>query len=66
MEAKYAPADLSEIFKENNKLKEEYKSELYDLLKKYESLFNGTLGKWKGKPFNIELKEGAKPYHARP
>ena len=33
---------------------------------KYESLFDGTLGKWTGEPYHIQLKEGATPYHARP
>ena len=36
------------------------------LLKKYEHLFDGTLGVWNDEPYNIELKEGAKPYHSRP
>ena len=28
--------------------------------------FDGTLGTWNNKPYNIELKEGTKPYHSRP
>ena len=28
--------------------------------------FDGTLGTWKGPPHKIHLKEGAKPYYARP
>ena len=42
------------------------KSQLHALLHKYEYLFDGTLGTWNNKPYNIELKEGAKPYHSRP
>ena len=28
--------------------------------------FDGTLGTWNKKPYNIKLKEGAKPYHCQP
>jgi hypothetical protein len=35
-------------------------------LQKYKDLFDGTLGKWTGSPYDIELKEGAQPYHAKP
>ena len=30
----------------------------------FESLFDGTLGEWKGKPYHITLRDGVKPYHA--
>lgn len=36
------------------------------LLKKYESLIDGTLGTWKGKTYDIQLKECVKSYHGRP
>jgi hypothetical protein len=36
---------------------------LLQLLKKYESLFDGTLGDWKTKPVSLILKEGVSPYH---
>ncbi len=36
------------------------------MLRKFESLFNGTLGDWKLLPVSFELKEGMKPYHGRP
>ena len=39
---------------------------LVELLNKFETLFDGTLGTWKGTKYNIELQEGAKPYHGRP
>jgi hypothetical protein len=35
------------------------------LLKKYESLFDGTLGDWKTKPVSFQLKEGISPYHGK-
>ena len=34
-------------------------------MEKYKSLFDGTLGNWKGKDYNIELRPDAMPYHAR-
>ena len=27
------------------------------------NIYDGTLGVWNDEPYNIELKEGAKPYH---
>ena len=39
---------------------------LLNVLRKYESLFDGTLGKWAGKPYKIALKENQKPYHTQP
>ncbi len=38
---------------------------LLQLLMKYESLFDGTLGDWKTKPVSFQLKEGVSPYHGR-
>ena len=39
--------------------------ELLQLLQAYASLFDGTLGTWKGSAYDIELKPDAAPYHAR-
>ena len=39
---------------------------LYNVLTKYEYLFNRTIGIWKTKPVDIELHPGAKPYHSKP
>ena len=36
------------------------------LLRKYECLFDGTLGDWKTSPVKFRLKPGAKPFHGRP
>jgi hypothetical protein len=38
---------------------------LLQLLTKYESLFDGTLGDSKTRPVSFQLKEGALPYHGR-
>ncbi len=66
LDAKYQPANLQEVAEKTPGLNAEQQMELYLLLKKYESLFDGTLGTWKTDPIDIELKEGAKPYHAKP
>jgi len=44
----------------------EQKSELLQALKSYPTLFGGGLGKLNIEPIRLELKEGAKPYHAKP
>ena len=66
LDAKYAPANLEEIAANCTNLNNEQQDDLHTLLKKYESLFDGTLGHWKGEDYDIELKKGATPYHARP
>ena len=49
-----------------NCLKDKHKNSLIELLKKYENMFDGTLGKCRGSDYTIDLKEDAKPYHAKP
>ena len=39
---------------------------LYTLLKKYESFFDGNLVSWHGKPYDIKLKSDAEPHHGKP
>ena len=66
LDVKYAQADLNAVIQACRHLKEDEKSQLHAFLHKYEHLFDGTLGTWNNKPYNIELKEGAKLYHGRP
>ena len=40
--------------------------QLLNLLRKYSCLFDGTLGTCQTTPVELELQEGAKPYHGRP
>jgi hypothetical protein len=47
-------------------LTDDEQMQLLSLLHKYQHLFNGSLGTWNGKPYDIELKPNAKPYHSRP
>jgi hypothetical protein len=44
-------------------LNADHQKKLLQLLVKFESLFDGTLGDWKTKPVSFQLKECASPYH---
>ena len=65
LDAKYEAADLKQIAAECTHLTKEQQQKLLEILDKHKSLFDGSLGEWKEESLNIELKEGAKPYHAR-
>jgi hypothetical protein len=65
LDAKYSKADLQSVVRDNCKhLSADQQKKLLQLLKKYESLFDGTLGDWKTKPVSFQLKEGAS-HHSR-
>ena len=67
LQAKYEKADLEKEVNTNSpQLNPQQQQELNNLSNKFEQLFNGTLGTWKDTKYNIELKEGATPYHGRP
>ena len=66
LDTKCVLADLNAVIQACRHLSDDEKNQLHALLKKYEHLFDGTLGTWNNKPYNIELKEGAKPYHRWP
>ena len=61
----YEEADLEAVVASQTQLSDEQKVKLKTLLEKYKPLFNGTLGSWNEKPYDIELKLDVKPYHAR-
>jgi hypothetical protein len=66
LDANYKKADLQLVVRDNCKhLKVDQQKQLLQLLMKYESLFNGTLGDWKTKTVSFQLKEGASPYHGQ-
>ena len=48
--AKYSKADNKNISESSTHLDPQEINKLYTLLKKYESLFDGNLGTWHGKP----------------
>ena len=66
LDAKYDKADLDKVVKETKHISSSEKSKLKKLLKKYEELFDGTIGTWKMDRHKIKLKDGAEPYHGRP
>jgi hypothetical protein len=55
LDAKYQKADLQSVVRNNCKhLCANQQKKLLQLLKKYESLFDGTLGDWKTKPVSFQ------------
>lgn len=66
LDAKYVPANLDDVIDSCDHLNDRQKRQLMDVLASHKSLFDGTLGRYRGKPYDIEVKEGAKPYHAKP
>ena len=48
-----------------NHLKDKHEKSLLELLHKYGKMFDENLGKYTGSYYTIELKEDAKPHHAK-
>ncbi len=65
LDAKYEKADLRKVVEKATHLSKQEQEELYQLLKEYKDLFDGTLGKFTGKPYDIKLKPDATPQHVR-
>ena len=66
LDAKYSKANIKSIAESSTHIDYQERNQLYTLLKKYESLFDGNLGTWHGKPYDIKLKPDAEPYHGKP
>ena len=66
LDDKYSKADHKTIAEISTNIYPQERNELYTLLKKYESLFDGNLGTWHVKPCDIKLKPDAEPYHGKP
>jgi hypothetical protein len=64
LDAKYKKANPHEIASAQEHLTPHEQEQLQELLHKHELLMDGTLGQWVGDPYDIQLKPGAKPYHA--
>ena len=64
LDAKYEPANLDEVVDGITYSNPMEKTKLHRLLRKHKNLFDGTLRKWVGNPYKIELEEGAMPHHA--
>jgi hypothetical protein len=62
LDAKDKKADIQSIVRDNCKhLIAIQQRRLLQLLKKYELLFDGTLGNWRTKPVSFQLREGVSP-----
>jgi transposase InsO family protein len=66
LDAKYSKADLNEVAQSADHLTTSEQQKLLALLRKYEDLFDGTLGTFTGAPYDIKLKDNVEPHHARP
>ena len=53
LDAEYSKADLKTIAEISTHLDPKERNELYTLLNKYECLFDGNLGTWHVKPYDI-------------
>ncbi len=65
LDAKYEKADLDEVARNQTHLTHEEQQKLRQLLLRHAELLDGTLGLWKDEECDFELKEDAKPYHAK-
>ena len=65
LDSNYEAADLDKIANNAEQLNDEQRAKLLVLLKDFEDVFDGTLGKWKTEPVDIELKPDAKPVNSR-
>jgi hypothetical protein len=65
LDANYKAAGLKQIIKCISTIDNTEKNNLLGLLRKYEHLFDGTLGNFETSEVKLNLKEDAKPYHAK-
>ena len=66
LDAKYSKVDIKTIAESSTHLDPQERNELYTLLEKYESLFDGNIGTCHGKNYYIKLKPEEEPYHGKP
>ena len=66
LEAKYKKTGLQETANSLKHLTSDEQELVLEFLKKYEVAFQGTRGNWNGKPIELELNEGAKPFYDKP
>ena len=65
LDANYEKANLEAVCAAVDTLSESEQQQLLSLLKKFEHLFDGSLGDFETSPVHLDLKEGAKPYHGK-
>ena len=62
---KYTKSNLKTIAESYTHLDTQERNELYTLFKMFECLFDGNLGTYNGRPYDIKLKPDAEPYHGK-
>ena len=65
LDAVYEKADITKIVNECKHLSIEQRNDLFILLNKHKSLFDGTLGEWDTPPVSLEVKPGERPFHGK-
>ena len=65
LDSDYRKANLKTVVAGAKHLTQQEKEQLYQLLLKYESIFDGTLGEWTTDPLDFELAEGYTPHSQR-
>jgi hypothetical protein len=63
--AKYKPADINAIVEQQTHLTFDEREHLHNVLLDFESLFQGTCGKYTGDPDSLELIPGSKPFFGK-
>ena len=58
-------SNLLRVMSESILLSEEERAILHNLISKRKFFLDGTIITWKNKPVGIELKQDAKPHHAK-
>ncbi len=59
----YAESDLRLLSRKQTHLSLDQQNELYEVLQMHQELFKGQLGTWPNVEIELELKDGAEPYH---
>ena len=66
LDAKYEKADIQAIVKDNcTHLNPKHKRLLLEVIKRFETILEGTLGDWKTKPVSLQVRPESTPYHGR-
>ena len=65
LDAVYEKADINQIVNDCVHLSIDERNDLYRLLLKYESLFDGTLDEQNTTPISLQIKPGKKLYHSK-
>ena len=63
--AQSTQADIREVVASLTHLTTNQRNDLFNLLSRFEKLFDGTLGHYPKRKFHIDLKNDAVPYHCR-